>query len=347
MLPKIIEYLANVAQSAPSADNSQPWQFSWDGEYFKIQLIENDSEIQSLGKDHPAMLLSLGCVTENVLQALDFIGKSDIKAHLLPDQFAVRFKIIAEDKLCEPEESANNHPLFLRHTNRFPFKKSKLSPDIRENLAKLCEVEARVHIVDTKAEINFFAGLIKIASAVRFQTQDIHEWLGSSLRLSASAALSNDGLDAKTLDLPAGGRFLLAFMKPWSRMKLMNYFGLHKLFAMVESMQLKKTACLICITAPLTKQGTINAGMLMERVWIYLNQKGLSVHPYFVLSDQVYRFYENKVPQSLVPVIAQLVDDIEKKGFGKQNHLQIILRVGVAAINPTRSRRHKATVVVL
>lgn len=346
MLPEIIEYLANAGQAAPSADNSQPWRFCWDGEYFTIQLIESDSGIQNLRKDHPAMLLSLGCATENILGALEFIGKPHINAEFLPDQFAVRFKLIAEDYLGKPGNDAYNQPLFLRHTNRFPFQNNGLSSDNKDNLARLCENEARIHIFDTKAEINFWSKLIKIASEARFQTQEIHEWLGSSLRLSESAALSNDGLDVKTLALPPGGKLLLAFMRPWSRMKLLNFLGLHKLFATVESMQIKKSACLICITAPFSKRGTFDAGILMERAWIYLNHNGLSVHPYFVLSDQVYRFYENKVPQNLVPAIAQVVDKIEKKGFGKENHLQMILRVGVATVNPARSRRHKATVVV-
>ncbi len=347
MLPEIIKYLATAGQCAPSADNSQPWQFYWDGEYFTIQLTENNSGIHSLEKDHPAMILSLGCVTENILQALEFIGKSHIKPDFLPDQLAVRFKVIGEDYLYEPKKQDNNHPLFFRHTNRFPFKKIELSSTIKTNLLQLSKVEAKISIFNTKAEINFWAELIKQASQLRFQSPDIHEWLGSSLRLSETAALSNDGLDAKTLDLPPGGKLLLSFTKPWPRMNLFNHIGLYKLFSMVESMQIKKTGGLICITAPLSIKGIFHAGILMERAWIYLNHNELSVHPYYVLSDQIYRFYEDKVPTNLIPDIAKIVDIIEKKGFGKTNHLQIIFRVGIATKNPPLSRRHKATVIQL
>ena len=340
MSSEFIEYLAAAGQSAPSADNSQPWEFGYNGNDFIVKLVNDDSG-QGLELNHPAMLLSLGCVAENITQALNFVGISDRVGEFLPEASLVRFRIGADLPEIDSEIKAALAPLYERQTNRFSYHNIPLSDETKKAVEVLNEGSAAVKLFDRKEDVEFIAALVKDSAEARFQSEDIHEWLGNSLRMSDEEASSGNGLDIRTLDLPPGGGFLLALTRPWSRMKFFNRFGLHKLFAMVESLQVKKAPCLIGITAPLGSRGAFEAGMLMERVWISLNQAGLSVHPYFVLPDQISRFHENQVPEPLREFVGLIVSKMEKKGFGANNHLHMLLRVGEGKVSPLRSRRCK------
>lgn len=344
MQPEILQFLADAAQAAPSADNSQPWTFAWDGESFTLSITENKPNNHSLKRGHPAVILALGCACENIIQALQSIGISNIRPEINAKHLSIGFRLDNGILSNTIVHSDDNLALFQRHTNRFPFKKNSLPEKIREQLSLLQEKEAKVHLYETDEAFSYWAQQIRAASEVRFQSQDIHEWLGDSLRFSKAEVLSNNGLDVKTLDLPPGGKQILAFTTKWSRMAFLNKFGLYKFFAFIESLQLKQAAALVCISSPLTTEGIIDAGRLMERLWIDLNSQNLAVHPYFVLSDQIYRHYNELVPEHLKADVNSLTKNIEARSFGKMNHLQIVLRIGEPTVDPVRSRRQTPTI---
>ncbi len=78
----------------------------------------------------------------------------------------------------------------------------------------------------------------------------------------------------------------------------------------------------------------------MERVWIYLNEQGIAVHPYYVVSDQINRLHENKVPEELRQQ-AQRVSAGSKQVFDLQDNetLYMLLRVGYPKKKAKRSKR--------
>ena len=75
----------------------------------------------------------------------------------------------------------------------------------------------------------------------------------------------------------------------------------------------------------------------MERVWIKLNEVGLSVQPYFVITDQIYRLKH----QIVAPEFIDTLEDLENKLQSKiQNgFLYMLLRVGYCEKHPVKSLR--------
>lgn len=143
------------------------------------------------------------------------------------------------------------------------------------------------------------ASLVKDASQIRFQTQEIHEWLGRSLRFGKQAMQTRDGLDVATLDLPPGGSLFMRFISDWRRMKAMNFLGTHKFMSWVDSMPVKSAPAIIAIIGQAGFRETLSAGQLMQSIWIDLNEQGIAVHPYYVVPDQMNRLKDGVVPKDL------------------------------------------------
>src|SRR5689334_3439847 len=76
-----VRFLVAAGRQAPSADNSQPWRFVWDGERLSLRLDAVRAQ-QGLGSDHPANLMAIGAVIENLAQAAEAIGLPSEALHL-------------------------------------------------------------------------------------------------------------------------------------------------------------------------------------------------------------------------------------------------------------------------
>ncbi len=82
-------------------------------------------------------------------------------------------------------------------------------------------------------------------------------------------------------------------------MRWLNKLGVYQFMSRIDSQSVKKAPALIVITGPIGFDHFLNAGRVMERAWIYLNEQGIAVHPYYVISDQINRLYKNKIPEAL------------------------------------------------
>jgi len=333
----IIKYLAEASQRAPSADNSQPWIFVAKGQ--ELHLLVDLEKIKSscFHVTHPATLLAMGAVIENILQAAKWIGvEIGFDYCFNPDNgLCAVFHIV--ENVHELPDNAKDHPLFLRGTNRLPFINKPIPKSMWDEIAGLSTSNGQILFFQSHEEINQWSKWIRTASEVRFQTPDLHEWFGQCLKFTPEEISSNEGLDVNTLGLPAIGVGFLKATQTWERMRFFNIFGTYKLIAQMEGFNIKKSPALIGFSAPLDNDNAIETGRLMERVWIKLNEVGLSVHPYFVIPDQIYRLKQQKVAPEFIEKIQDLDNELQAKiqnGF-----LYMLFRVGYCEKHPVKSRR--------
>lgn len=329
---------------APSADNSQPWRFEWNGNLLSVIYDIDRVQGQTFPANNPATLLSLGATIENIIELSRYYG---IEADLF-------CPIESLSTTCSGAkisfQSVNNFELIIsptthltseRHTNRFAFHKTAVPQPIIDHTALLTENSSRLVIIDQKPAIHEISLLIKIASEIRFQTQEVHEWLGKCLRFTKEDVKKADGLDIRTLDLPPGGSVFLKFISSWKRMKLLNRIGAYKLLAQIDSAPIKAAPAIVAIIAPTTPQGAIDAGRLLCRSWTYLNTQKIAVHPYYVVSDQLARLKDKTVPETLIEQVQGLNQQCTKAlALEEGETLHMFLRTGYPkCLNPTRSLR--------
>ncbi len=343
----ILHFLASSIHQSPSADNYQPWLIKWDEKTLTVTYDSGRVKDQTFPPENPATLLTIGATLENIKQAATAIG---LELNLqIPQELDLSELIYYHADINTPHKeislSKKSIPLFNRHTNRLAYKKSPLSPDIIKMLSDQEQGPARVVIFEHKNEIQEIAQVVKKASEIRFQTEEVHEWLGKSLRFSdegGSNGKTGDGLDTRTLDLPPGGQLFLHLIKSWSRMKLLNKIGAYKLLSIIDSAPIQQAPCLVAIIGPTKFQDILAAGQLMTRVWIELNNHGIAAHPYFVISDQLHRREANLIPDELTELADSIHQSSQKIFHLKEGEtIQMLLRVGYPKKIPIPSKRLK------
>ena len=226
-----------------------------------------------------------------------------------------------------------------RHTNRLSYRAKPLGGNELDGLIGLSRGTARLAWLDP-AENKAMGQLVRQASEVRFRTQEVHEWLVRSLRFDEQEANSGDGLDVATLGLPPGGRQLLKFIAPWPRMAFLNRLGMFRMMALIEARPISIAPQLVAIVSPRGRDDVLDAGSLLEQLWIELNKRGLAVHPYYVISDQLNRLASGRVPEGLSVEVLRLGSAcaaLLRLAEGEQ--LQMLLRVGHPRCAPVKSRR--------
>ena len=336
-----IRILLRAAQAAPSADNCQPWHFSWDGKTLSIRYDTERVHKRTFPPESPATLLAIGAVIENISQAAEFCGLSlDIGPLQNTRDFPECYLRIGIADSENTNETTEEHPMFLRHTNRFGFAKEPVRGAAIETLGRLTEGNARIAVFEQRSAIKKIASSIYKASKVRFQTQEVHEWLGKSLRFSKQAVQQADGLDVRTLDLPPGGKHFLRFISDWDHMKALNKLGIYHLLARIDSRPVSQAPAVISFIAPSDPKSALDTGRLLTRAWIYLNSLGIAAHPYYVVSDQLDRLSKNLVPDHLhgqVETIKGGCEELFELNDGETLHM--LLRIGYPTRKPPRSLR--------
>ena len=181
--------------------------------------------------------------------------------------------------------------------------------------------------------------MTELASRVRFQTQEIHEWLGDALRFTPAEVARGDGLDVAALEVPPGGKTLLRIIKDWRRLALLNKIGAYKLLARIEAAEIRKAPAMLLITGADDAPGALAAGRLLERAWLMLAGAGVAAHPYYVVPDQLQRARLGSVPPSLTETVSQVSAAAAGLLDSPERTLHMVLRLGYPKCTVVRSRR--------
>jgi hypothetical protein len=139
-----IRSLVSALIRTPSADNSQPWHFYWDGEWLQVQYDESRVKGITFPPFNPATLLSVGAMIETLTQVATTTSLP-FEFQILPDMpgtapifFRVRLN---------PDEIAEKLPSPFRHTNRLPYQARLIPEDVRSAVAAFHEGSSRVRVI--------------------------------------------------------------------------------------------------------------------------------------------------------------------------------------------------------
>lgn len=334
--------LAQSGHSAPSADNSQPICFIWSGDTLQISYDAPRVEGVTFAPDSPATLLAVGAVLEN-LARIDQLYTLEMHIELpgADQPTGYPYATISVAGSAAGATPRRALPLSTRHTNRFPYDRDRAIPDaIRRVVDDLSEGQARLQRYESPGLVTAISRLAQRAAEIRFQSQEVHELLAHSLRYTTAQADSGDGMDVRTLHLPPGGSLFMRLTSDWARMRLLNKAGAYKFMAMVDSKLLAQAPMILAVIGVQDRAGAIAAGKLLCRTWTKLNEQGLAVHPYYVVSDQIARLREGLVPRDLIRSAekCKLAADTMFELQGGET-LYMLLRVGFATRDAPRSRR--------
>jgi hypothetical protein len=107
----------------------------------------------------------------------------------------------------------------------------------------------------------------------------------------------------------------------------------------MEAKPISQAQTLLAIAGPDNSSDALDAGILMERIWIDLNSQGIAVHPYYVITDQLQRLQAGKVPVASSILIQRLRNELETSFKSTSLTLHMLFRVGYPKKTPVRSQR--------
>lgn len=238
--------------------------------------------------------------------------------------------------LPDPQGSVA-HLLANRHTNRHPYKKE---PVVLPSFPDQWPLGGKVIPITDRPTIEALGNAVKTCSAARFNCQELHEWLFSSLRWNDQEAESGDGLDIASLHLPPGGKQFMRFLAPWSRMKILNRLGLYRFMAATDARFVYDAPAIVVVVGNRDPNSTWEAGRIMQATWLTLNGAGLTVHPYYVVTDIANRYAIHRLdPAWRSPVERELNTLNQLLNLASDQQIHILLRVGIEAHQAIRSAR--------
>ena len=332
------EYLLQAARAAPSADNSQPWEFRLQDDRLTIGFDRQRCGDAVFGAESHPVYLAMGAIAENLVQAAGNLGVS--LEWQYRDGDGEYLAVQLPDYKPEVPETQLDRQLFRRHTNRQAYRKQALSEEAREAVDAMTEAGARAHYFEGRdaAEI---CRLVGVASGLRFRLEEEVNWFADSLRVTPDAIAQGDGLDIHTLNLPPMGDRILPALANWKTLSRFNRFGAYRMMGQAEAKLLAQGSGVVAIYGDRGRQASLEAGRLMERLWIELNRQHLALHPFYVVRAMIDRC-RSGLQADLQEAGGQFIKQYEASALGQaagEQELQILFRVGVAKKPAVHSRR--------
>jgi hypothetical protein len=268
---------------APSADNRHCFEVSVVSQ--GLQLLGNAAFLDASFHRRHLGLLSIGAVVENMTTRAAALGY-DATATFFPD--ASRPAVLVDLRLSKTEASSTGRDEVIvgRHTNRrLVFSGPRLSDaELQEFNEALRGVEGvTLAFFDKGSRRRALLRIIQIAEAERFNNRALHEDLFASLRFDAGwHSTVDEGLPPAALAIEPGARMAFAQLRHWPLMNSLRRVGVHRMLGFrAATLPCRLAPHLGLITTSLARErGAVAAGMVLERVWLEAERRGLALQPF-------------------------------------------------------------------
>lgn len=270
--------------TAPSADNSQPWRFAWNGDDLDLRIDADRSGRISDSRYVLSDLAAGACLENMLLHARSRGLAADVQTFPQHDDGLWVARIH-----WRPDPGCDREPLAAaieqRHTDRrFPWR-GPITTDMRARLDAQARAipGPRLWWPRISAERKAALTVIRRAESLRFSSPTLHAELFSSIRFSAGwHAACEEGLAPATLAVEAPMRPVFKAMRRPAVMGVFNRLGAASMLGWRSaSLPIRLSPGLCLIVIPSTARSDVLAGgRALQRVWLQATLDGLSVQPY-------------------------------------------------------------------
>jgi hypothetical protein len=278
--------IVSAGIAAPSADNSQPWRFAWDGDDLNLRIDADRSGKVSDSRFVLSDLAAGTCLENMVIHACSLGYAADVQVFPHPEDelWVARIgwrRSPGGDSPGEPLAAA----IEQRHTDRrFPWR-GPIAADVRDRLdAQARRIPGpRLVWLQSSDERKAALAVIRLAETLRFRSPALHAELFSSIRFSAGwHDACEEGLAPATLAVEAPMRPLFQMMRRPAVMGAFNRLGAASMLGLRSAwlpIRLSPGLCLLVIPAT-ARSDVLAAGRALQRVWLQATLEGLSIQPY-------------------------------------------------------------------
>ncbi|MGB0757189.1 MAG: hypothetical protein ACPGO5_01910 [Patescibacteria group bacterium] len=296
MLEQKIKEILVEAVEAPSGDNSQPWRFRIKNDVLFIKCTaSNDNEAYNYQKR--GSLVAVGALLENIRIISSYKGYG-CNLFYFPDKCSdivakVEFTK-SEKKLDENYESIKN-----RFTDRRPYLKNSVQDSVINTLKSFSDKKVFVKVVSQSTKVNEIAKLLSYNEMLILENKFIRSSLLSSIVWKERVHKEKrKGLYIRTLALEKEKEFVFRLLLNFDGLaRLAKILGLTKLISKDSAGLYSETDSYILLstTKNVKKQKLyLDVGILLQRIWLHLTSKQLSLQPVAALIYLRHRINENR-----------------------------------------------------
>ena len=335
---------------APSGDNCQPWLFKIDGN--RIDLFncpERDTSLYNYKQR--ASLVAHGACMENMLITAPKHGcRADISCFPSPDND----QHVASINISDAETSED--PLYAaiseRTINRKLYKGGELAPkaadSIRQAAANSEIPGCSIRILTGEDKIAA-ADIVALSDRLVFENLNLHGFLFDHIRWNPEEAeRTMDGLDIRTLELAPPDRLLFPLLKNFGLVRFIGMFGATKMIAAnARKLMMSASAAGIITIADNSAINWLNAGRMLERIWLETTRQGLAFHLMTGITLMAQRVSDGELGEldsNNISLVKQ-ADTLLKRVSGTESPVALLFRIGTAEAPSTRSLRIPAQVL--
>lgn len=280
---EVIQKILEAGVQAPSGSNSQPWKFLVQGNEITVLALPE--------KDHPVLnfryrgtWIAHGALIENIVIAAHAMGyRASINLFPEKENRSLTSRIRLERfPNAEQKELELYNAIPKRVTNRKPYDIAPLSRETVDSFRQTAHsgsfsgVEAR--FIENQQKIKELGKAASVNEIVMFENQALHKLLFEEIVWTKEEEeRRGKGLYFKTMELkpPAA---IVKMLSRWSLMRVLNIFGVARAIAKDNVKMYSSTPLVCAILCGNDDVDFINAGRLMERIWLKATAMGLSSH---------------------------------------------------------------------
>lgn len=276
--------IVDEATRAPSAENTQPWKVSWDGERLEVRHDRSKQMASDVGS--MLDLTGVGALVESLVLASSTQGLRaavDV-GHEIGDTDGISPVVasITLERDGRPDPLAGY--LSTRCTTRRMDKRRKISAAHRGAIEAAAQVlpGVRVHWIADQ-DIRAVSRLIGLANRLRFEHREFQQELYGNMRFTpAEAEHSRDGLDVATMQLPWGVGTLMWLLRKWPRARFANALGFSRSVGVHAAQEVRASGAIGVLSVDQSRTTTssfVDGGRALQRAWLEATRLGLAFHP--------------------------------------------------------------------
>ena len=281
------QILCENGGKAPSGGNVQPWRVKIVDRKTMEFAVDEARSTSFIDVGRLASFLALGAFFENVRITAESLGYrysvEKLKFNMVKDSL---FQLTFTGRVF----NAQPHPLYnqidKRITNRKIHNTERIPEPVLNGIKKLVKnsnsnfILQTVHLEKEKEKI---ADILGKADGIRTLHDQLFSQMMNEIRWSHEEVVSTkDGIDIETLELPPLVKKMLNLMKNHPSIR---WIAPRRVFENQAKPLLVNSSHLCCLSmkTEATPESMLEAGQLIQRIWLTATKEQLGLHPWTVL----------------------------------------------------------------
>lgn len=345
----LLEILRNACR-APSGDNTQPWRFVVRGNTIQvINMPEKDTSLFNYLQrtNH----LALGAAIENLRISAESNGFR-VEINIFPN--AHDRLVVAEVTLTSDSSIRNDLAPYIvkRATNRRKYHSKQVEQEKLSELSVLVNDRgSRIVFITDRALVKDIAHIVSAGEKLALENRVIHDFLFEHVTWTKEEDSKKHGFLIDTFEFSPPQKAAFKLLGNWYILNFLLPFGISRLIARdMESVHATSAAFGTIILPGNTAEDYLEAGILLERLWLTATKLGLALQPTTTVHFIGSRVLEGD-PGSLSIAHQQLLREnytalTKQFGVGDMEHFGFIFRLGYADVPTAATTRFEPDITL-